>query len=102
MDGRAIGKVKTGMDAVIRLHSFPEDPVAGKVVSVSRQPADERDERLRQATGPHWEVVVEAEQPGFAVLAGMTGEASVVLERTTLAGAIARGLGGTVRSDLLK
>jgi multidrug efflux pump subunit AcrA (membrane-fusion protein) len=102
MDARRVGPVQVGMEAVVRLHAFPGDTVRGKVVSVSRQPLDERDERLKQVTGPHWEVVVEVADPRLPVLAGMTGDAEVILEHTTLAGAFATGFRGTVRGDLLK
>ncbi len=102
MDARGVGPVQVGMEAVVRLHAFPGDAVRGKVVSVSRQPLDERDERLRQVTGPHWEVVVEVAEPRLPILAGMTGDTEVVLQHTTLAGALARGFRGTVRGDLLK
>lgn len=102
MDARAVGPVHAGMEAEVRLRAFPGEPLAGKVVSVSRQPLDAADDRLQAVTGPHWEVVVETGNPGTRVLPGMTGEARILVERTSLAGAVARGLRGTFRSDLLK
>jgi len=90
------------MDAAVRLRAFPGEPLAGTVVSVSRQALDAKDDRLQAVTGAHWEVVVETGNPGLRVLPGMTGEMQVLLERTTLAGAVARGVRGTFRSDLLK
>jgi putative peptide zinc metalloprotease protein len=102
MDARRVGPVSVGMEATVRLRSFPGEPFAAKVVSVSRQPLDAKDDRLQEATGPHWEVVVEAHNPGLRVRPGMTGETRVLLERTSLAGAVARGFRSTVRSDLLK
>jgi hypothetical protein len=102
MDARRVGPVHEGMDAEVRLRAFPGESLPGKVVSVSRQPLDAKDDRLQAVTGPHWEVVVETGNPGLRVLPGMTGETRVLLERTSLAGALARGIRGTFRSDLLK
>jgi putative peptide zinc metalloprotease protein len=102
MDASAVAPVREGMEARVRLEPFPGSPLPGKVVAVSRQPLDEKDSRLKEVTGPHWEVLVEADSGGLAVLPGMTGVASVVIERTTLAATVARGLRETVRSDLLR
>ena len=86
----------------MRLRAFPGREIEGKVVSVSRQPVDEKDDRLRAVTGPHWEVVVEAAAPEFRVLPGMDGEVAVLLERTSVAAAFVRGVRETVRGDLLR
>ena len=102
MDARAVGPVREGMDAKVQLRAFPGESLAGKVVSVSRQPLDAKDDRLQAVTGPHWEVVVETDNPGRRVLPGMTGRTRVLVERTSAAGAFAHGFRSTVRSDLLR
>jgi len=102
MDARRVGPVHEGMAAEVRVRAFPGEVLEGKVVSVSRQSLDAKDDRLQSVTGAHWEVVVETDNPGGRVLPGMTGETQVLVERTTLAGAVARGVRGTFRSDLLK
>jgi multidrug efflux pump subunit AcrA (membrane-fusion protein) len=102
MDARAVGPVREGQDARIHLRSYIGTPLEGKVVSVSRQPLDEKDTRMKDVTGPHWEVVVEAPNPGLALYTGMTGEVSVLVERTTIAGAFLKEIRGTVRTDLLR
>ena len=102
MDARSVGPVREGQEARVRLRAHMGDPLKAKVVSVSRQPLDEKDEKMKEVTGPHWEVVVEAENPGLALYPGMTGEVKVFTDRTTVAGAIVKGIRGTVRTDLLR
>jgi multidrug efflux pump subunit AcrA (membrane-fusion protein) len=102
MDARKVGPVRPGMEARVHLRAHPGTELPGKVVSVSRQPVDEKDERMKQVTGPHWEVVVETDAPGVRVLPGMNGDVDVVLGHTSVAGAFLRGVRGTVRGDLLR
>jgi putative peptide zinc metalloprotease protein len=102
LDARQVGPLRTGMEAALRLRAFPGETLVGRIVAVSRTPVDAKDPRVAEAAGPRWEVVVEADNPGGRIRPGMTAELSVVLEETTVAGALARGVRGTVRTDLLR
>jgi len=100
LDERAVARVLVGMDAVVSLRAFPGEEIEAKVVSVGRSPREE--EGAAPAGEPRWDVVLEAPNPGNRVLPGMTGEAKVLYERTTVGGAVLRGIRETFRGDLLR
>ena len=98
MDGRQVAPVRTGMDAVVRLHARPGESLRGKVVSVSQQPLAAPEEGAPR----HWVVVVEAPDPGRISRPGMSAVAEVAVARTTLAASVMRSVRGTFRPDLLR
>ena len=103
LDARDAGAVREGMEAEIRFRESPGTPLRGKVVAVSNAPLDAaRDERAKGLAGPHWEIVVEAENTDGRVLPGMSGDVRVLLGRTSLAGALLRGVGDAFRPDVLR
>jgi hypothetical protein len=72
------------------------------VASVARSPKEEKGPPGAPPPEPHWEVVVEAPNPDGRVRPGMTGELKVLYERTTVAGAVVKGVAETFRRDLLR
>jgi len=99
MDGRSVGRLREGMEAVVHLRAFPGEAVEGKVASVARIPQPEKGAPDAE---PRWEVVVESPNPDGRIRPGMTGELKVLFERTTVAGAVLKGVSETFRRDLLK
>jgi len=92
--------VEPGREAEVRLEGAPGEPLRGKVVAVSRQNVARAGTGEEAEPVPHWDVVVEAENPGRRALPGMTGKVSIRLARTTVAGALGAWLRRTFRADL--
>jgi putative peptide zinc metalloprotease protein len=101
-DGRSAARIRAGMDARVRLRSFPGRTFEGKVLTVSGEAIrpKETDAGPAPTSMARWDVVIEIPNEDGTLRPGMSGEATVNLDRVSMLVATWDAVRQTFRADV--